>query len=65
MGKDSLLFWVFFLICLYVSHHFYFFFVDPFLISIQLGVMYFVVFPVVFVPLSAILANVAKSFFLA
>ncbi|MDQ0350939.1 hypothetical protein J2R98_000742 [Alkalibacillus filiformis] len=64
MGKDTLLFWVFFLIFVYVSHQFYFYFVDPFLLSIQLDVMYFVIFPIVFIPLSAVLANVAKDFFL-
>ncbi|MFA9559487.1 hypothetical protein ACERII_19435 [Evansella sp. AB-rgal1] len=63
--KETLLFWVFFLLILYVSHHFYFYFIDPLLILFYLDVMYLVIFPVIFIPLSAVLAKITKNYFLS
>ncbi|GGA60101.1 hypothetical protein [Ornithinibacillus halotolerans] len=66
MSKGTLLFWVFFAMFLFMSYHFHFYFINPLLVNLfQSDVMDLVVFPIIFVPVSAILPKIAKNFFLA
>ncbi|WP_047980217.1 hypothetical protein [Ornithinibacillus contaminans] len=66
MVKDTLLFWMFFVIFLFVSYHFYFYFISQILVDLfQSDVMDVVFFPIIFIPLSAVLAGIAKKFFLS
>ncbi|MFS0673691.1 hypothetical protein [Ornithinibacillus sp. 179-J 7C1 HS] len=66
MSKDTLLFWVFFTIFLFVSYHAYFYYISHLLVDLfQTDAMDLVIFPIVFIPLSTILARIAKNFFLS
>ncbi|MFD2043058.1 hypothetical protein ACFSTA_01910 [Ornithinibacillus salinisoli] len=66
MRKDTLLFWIFFVILLFASYQFYFYFISHLFVDLfQTDLMNLVIFPIIFIPLSAVLARIAKNFFLS